>query len=144
MGDLNSTETLHLVSNKLPSYSAVKWCQHAHQAQTKSMKIVTFSNLRSFKVKEEAKLPNDPIFSPDALKAERKETDTQTRLGWRSRQNKGSKGLARADSFVTTTIHLQNSSFLRQKLQRIKSIKLAPFAMASMPFSHAANFWRVQ
>ena len=50
------------------------------------------ATLRSFEVKEEAMLPNDPIFSLDALQAERKKTDTQTRLGWRSRQNKGSKG----------------------------------------------------
>ena len=28
MGDLDSTKTLHLVSSKLPSYSAVKWCRH--------------------------------------------------------------------------------------------------------------------
>ena len=28
MGDLDSTKTLRLVSSKLPSYSAVKWCRH--------------------------------------------------------------------------------------------------------------------
>ena len=27
MGDLDSTETLRLVSSKLPLYSAVKWCR---------------------------------------------------------------------------------------------------------------------
>ena len=31
MGDLDSTETLRLVSSKLPLYSAVKWCRHAHE-----------------------------------------------------------------------------------------------------------------
>ena len=66
MGDLDSTETLRLVSSKLPSYSAVKWCRHAHERQTKSKKIITFSAFMNF-VREEKELANDPIFSPDAL-----------------------------------------------------------------------------
>jgi len=67
MGDLNSTETLCLVSSKLPSYSGIKWCRHAHEAQMKSRKIVTFSDFTKF-VREEAEVANDPIFSPDALR----------------------------------------------------------------------------
>jgi len=39
IGDLNSTETLCLVSSKLPSYSGVKWCRHAHEARTKSRRL---------------------------------------------------------------------------------------------------------
>ncbi|PFX24881.1 hypothetical protein AWC38_SpisGene10528 [Stylophora pistillata] len=77
MGDLNSTETLRLVSKKLPSYSAVKWWRHAHEVQTKLMKIVTSSDFTKF-VMEEAELANDPIFSLDALKAEKKKNNSQT------------------------------------------------------------------
>ena len=84
MGDLNSTETLRLVSSKLPSYSAVKWCRQAYEAQTRSMKIVTFSDFTKF-AREEADLANDPIFSLDALKAERKKTDTHMSLGWKGK-----------------------------------------------------------
>ena len=75
MGDLDSTETLKQISSKLPSYSGVKWCRHAHETQTKKKKIVTFSDFVKF-VREEAELANDPIFSPDALKRERKNTET--------------------------------------------------------------------
>ena len=66
MGDLDSTQTLLQISAKLPSYSGVKWCRHAHEAQTKT-KTITFSDFVRF-VKEEAELANDRIFSPDALK----------------------------------------------------------------------------
>ena len=67
MGDLDSTQTLLQISAKLPSYSGVKCCRQAHEAQTKTNKIITFSDFAKF-VKEEAQLANDPIFSPDALK----------------------------------------------------------------------------
>ena len=109
MGDLNSTETLRLVSSKLPSYSAVKWCRHTHEAQTRSMKIVTFSDFTQF-AREEAELANDPIFSPDALKAERKKTDTQMRSGWKGKQNKRGEGRVSADSFATTITQLPDTS----------------------------------
>ena len=36
MGDLDSTQTLLQISAKLPSYSGVKWCRHAHEAQTEN------------------------------------------------------------------------------------------------------------
>ena len=82
MGDLDSTQTLLQISAKLPSYSGVKWCRHAHEAQTKTKKIITFSDFVKF-VKEEAELANDPIFSPDALKKESNKTVTgnQPRFG---------------------------------------------------------------
>ena len=68
--ELDSTETLITMSAKLPSYSGVKWCRHAHEMRLK-MKRVTFSDFVTF-VRNEADLANDPIFSPDALKRERK------------------------------------------------------------------------
>ena len=46
MGHLDSTETLRLVSSKLPSYSAVKWCRHAHETQTKSTLSKVTQNLQ--------------------------------------------------------------------------------------------------
>ena len=100
MGDLDSTETLRLVSSKLPSYSAVKWCRHAHETQTKSKKIVTFSALVKF-VRGEAELANDPIFSPDALKAERKKTGAQPKWGWRNKSRKKDDSNLSANSFAT-------------------------------------------
>jgi len=33
MGDLDMAETLCLISRKLPSYSGIKWCTHAHEVQ---------------------------------------------------------------------------------------------------------------
>ena len=82
MGDLDSTQTLLKISAKLPCYSGVKWCRQAHELQTKTKKIITFSDFEKF-VKEEAELAKDPIFSPDALKKERNKTLTvnQPRFG---------------------------------------------------------------
>ena len=101
MGDLDSTETLRLVSSKLPSYSAVKWCRHAHERQTKSKKIITFSTFMNF-VREEAELANDPIFSPDALKAESEKTGTQTKWGWKNKSKKKDDSDLSANSLVTS------------------------------------------
>ena len=101
MGDLDSTETLSLVCSKLPSYSAVKWCRHAHERQTKSKKIITFSTFMNF-VREEAELANDPIFSPDALKAEREKTGTQTKWGWKNKSKKKDDSDLSANSLVTS------------------------------------------
>ena len=85
MGDLDSTETLKQISSKLPSYCGVKWCRHAHETQKQKKKIVTFSDFVKF-VREEAELANDPIFSPDVLKRERKNTETGNH--WRLRRSK--------------------------------------------------------
>ena len=101
MGDLDSTETLRLASSKLPSYSAVKWCRHAHERQTKSKKIITFSAFMNF-VREEAELANDPIFSPDALKAERKKTGTQPKWGWKNKSKKKDDSDLSANSLATS------------------------------------------
>ena len=108
MGDLDSTETLRLVSSKLPSYSAVKWCWHAHETQTRSKKIVTFSALVNF-VRGEAELANDPIFSPDALKAERKKTGAQPKWGWRNKSRKKDDSDLSANSFATAASPSVNS-----------------------------------
>ena len=94
MRDLDSTQTFLQISAKLPSYSGVKWCRHAHEAQTKTKKIITFNDFVKF-VKEEAELANDPIFSPDALKKERNKTVTgnQPRFGRKIRpKSKGVDG----------------------------------------------------
>ena len=108
MGDLDSTETLHLVSSKLPSYSGVKWCRHAHKAHTKSKKIVTFEDFAKF-VKEEPELANDPIVSPNVLKVERKKSDTLFRMGQRARSSKGDSSLS-ASTFAVSSTQSQNNS----------------------------------
>ena len=59
------------MSAKLPSYSAVKWCKHAHETQAQSGERVTFCEFVKF-VQKEADLANDPIFSPDALRREKR------------------------------------------------------------------------
>ena len=59
------------MSAKLPSFSAVKWCKHAHETQAQSGERVTFCEFVKF-VQKEADLANDPIFSPDALRREKR------------------------------------------------------------------------
>ena len=71
MSELDSTPILQSISTKLPSYSGVKWCRFAHDTQIKQRRLVAFKDFAQF-VKEEAELANDPIFSPDVLKKERK------------------------------------------------------------------------
>jgi len=73
MSELNSTQFLMTMSAKLPSYSGVKWCRHAYDLRAKSGCPVSFKDFSAF-VKQEAEVANDPIFSPDALKKERKKT----------------------------------------------------------------------
>ena len=86
------------VSAKLLSYSGVEWCRHAHEVRTKSCSNVSFSEFVQF-VKGESDLANYPVFSPDALKRERKSHET----------TKGYKGKTRseADSFATGTAREQ-------------------------------------
>ena len=71
MSELNSTPILQSISAKLTSYSGLKWCRFAHDTQIKQRRLVAFKDFVQF-VKEEAELANDPIFSPDVLKKERK------------------------------------------------------------------------
>ena len=108
MGDLDSTQTLLQISAKLPSYSGVKWCRHAHEAQTKT-KTITFSDFVRF-VKEEAELANNRIFSPDALKKERNKTAiaNQPRFGRKIRpKSKGIDG-ASGTSLATRGLPIQS------------------------------------
>ena len=108
MGDLDSTQTLLQISAKLPSYSGVKWCRHAHEAQTKT-KTITFSDFVRF-VKEEAELANDRIFSPDALKKERNKTAiaNQPRFGRKIRpKSKGIDG-ASGTSLATRGLPIES------------------------------------
>ncbi|XP_078382421.1 uncharacterized protein LOC144665122 [Oculina patagonica] len=107
-GDLDSTETLRLVSSKLPSYCGVKWCRHAHDIQKKTKKIVTFSAFVKF-VGEEADVANDPVFSPNALKADRKKPDNQIRSGWKNRQKKRDDSKQSANTFAMSTTPPPNS-----------------------------------
>ena len=71
MSELDSTQILQSISAKLPSYSGVKWCRFADEAQVKDKNLVGFKDFTNF-VKQEAEFANDPIFSPDVLKRERK------------------------------------------------------------------------
>ena len=71
MSELDSTQILQSISAKLPSYSGIKWWRFAHEAQVKDKKLVGFKDFTNF-VKQEAELANDPIFSPNVLKRERK------------------------------------------------------------------------
>ena len=78
--DLNSTEVIKEVYSKLPSYSGVKWCSNAFDTRKKSGRVATFHDLMKF-VKSEADLATDPIFSPDALKAENRRGPDKPRFG---------------------------------------------------------------
>jgi hypothetical protein len=71
MDDLNSSETLKLISGKLPTYSGVRWCRYAFDIKKNKYRPVVFEDIVKF-VKEEAELVTDPVFSPDAMKADRK------------------------------------------------------------------------
>ena len=97
-GELDSTQNLIQVCAKLPSYSGVKWCRHAYDKRTKSGSNVSFSEFVQF-VQGESDLANDPVFSPDALKGERRSLDA-------TRENKG-KVRNKADSFAISTVQEQ-------------------------------------
>jgi hypothetical protein len=70
LNELDSTQTLIKMSAKLSSYSGTKWCRQAYETWAKS-ESVTFKHFVKF-VKEESDLANDPVFSPYALRRERK------------------------------------------------------------------------
>ena len=96
LNELDSNRTLTKISAKLPSYSGTKWRRQAYETRAKSGSV-TFKSFVKF-VKEESDLANDPVFSPDALKRERKfndkpDTKFKPRFGNQSK----------AGSFVTNT-----------------------------------------
>ncbi|XP_028514343.1 uncharacterized protein LOC114574887 [Exaiptasia diaphana] len=96
--ELDSTEALIAMTAKLPSYSGVKWCRHAHDMRLR-MKKVSFTEFVRF-VKEEADLANDFIFSPDALKRERRKTVDKE---YKSRSKRSESSSTARGSFATTT-----------------------------------------
>ena len=88
--ELDSSQVLLSLSSKHPSYSGVKWCRFAHEEQMKRERPIHFKDFIQF-VKLEAELANDPIFSPAALKKERKKGSGQRdRSAKPKRQNYGS------------------------------------------------------
>ena len=76
--ELDSSQVLLYPSTKLPSYSGVKWCRFAHEEQMKRECPIHFKDFVQF-VKLEAELANDPIFSPDTLKSEKKKASGEQR-----------------------------------------------------------------
>ena len=80
MGDLDIAETHCLVSTKLPSYSGIRWCRHAHEVQTKSKKIVAFKDFAKF-ITDEAELANDPNFLLNILKVAKRQMPNSGREG---------------------------------------------------------------
>ena len=110
MDELNSTETLIQDSAKLPSYSGVKWCRHAHDIRAKTKNAITFSDLVKF-VKEEAELATDPIFSPNNLKRERNKESNREGSGMPF------KGRIKRPPSATTLV-TSNGGDANQKLPR--------------------------
>ena len=76
--ELDSSQVLLSLSAKLPSYSGVRWCRFDHEEQMKCECPIRFKDCVRF-VKLEAELANDQIFSPDALKRERKKGSGEQR-----------------------------------------------------------------
>ncbi|XP_031554426.1 uncharacterized protein LOC116291397 [Actinia tenebrosa] len=101
MSELNSAKTLQSIVAKLPSYLGVKWCRSAHDKLSKEDRIVEFEDLAKF-VKQEAELANDPIFSPEMLKRERRKNIplTKDNRGARSRPQSGARP---SQSLATST-----------------------------------------
>ena len=96
LNELDSTRTRTKISAKLPSYSGTKWCRQAYETRAKSGSV-TFKSFVKF-VKEESDIANDPVFSPDALKRERKFHD---KPDTKFKPHFGNQ--SKAGSFVTNT-----------------------------------------
>ena len=95
-------------------------------------------------VREEAELENDPIFSPDALKAESEKTGAQTKWGWKNKSKKKDDSDLSTNSLVKSgTPHPSDLASLTKPFAD-QTDQACPFAMVSMPLSSAANFSRVQ
>ena len=109
LAELNPTQTLRQMSAKLPSYSAVKWCKHAHETQAQSGERVTFCEFVKF-VQKEADLANDPIFSPDALRREKR------RPSERDQRSNGRKSGPTAVNSLATNATPKTSLFSSRRL----------------------------
>ena len=95
-------------------------------------------------VREEAELANDPIFSPDALKAEGKKTGTQPKWGWKNKSKKKDDSNLSANSLATSgTPHPSDLASLTKPFAD-QTDQACPFATVSTPSSSAANFSRVR
>ena len=90
MAELDSTQILQTLCAKLPSYTDVKWCRLVHERQTKDQQLVGFKDFVAF--------ANDPVFSPDTLKKERKKNNPTENKPNRPRPRGGASG----QSFVTS------------------------------------------
>lgn len=71
MDDLNSSEILKMICRKLPKYTAVRWCRYAFSIKKTQERPVEIGDMVKF-IRKEAELVTDPVFSPDAMKADRK------------------------------------------------------------------------
>ena len=118
MSELDSTQILQSISAKLPSYSGVKWCRFAHEAQVKDKKLVSFKDFTNF-VKQEAELANDPIFSPDVLKRERKKNGP-ARDNNRLLKTKPQGGSDPSQSFATSANLAKGSEQKQQPPTRVR------------------------
>lgn len=107
MSELDSTQILQSISAKLPSYSGVKWCRSAHEVQVKEKRLVGFTDFVKF-VKQEAEVANDPIFSPDVLKRERKRNGL-ARDSNRGTRSKYQGGTNPSQSLVTSATPVDHS-----------------------------------
>lgn len=112
-------QTLTKITAKLPSYSGTNWCRYAYETRRKSGSI-TFRDFVKF-VKEESDLANDPIFSLDALKRERKLHEKPDNKFSKSRFGNQSKA---GSSFVTNTE--QNEQFSRHFVSSRQEVPKCP------------------
>ena len=107
MSELDSTQILQSISAKLPSHSGVKWCRSAHEVQGKEKRLMGFTDFVKF-VKQEAEVANDPIFSPDVRKRERKRNGP-ARDSNRGTRSKYQGGTNPSQSLVTSATPVDHS-----------------------------------
>ena len=102
----DSSQVLLSLSAKLSSYSGVKWCRFAHEEQMRRECPIRFKDFVQF-VKLEAELAKDAIFSPDALKKERKKGsgEQRDRSAKPKRQNYGGNT---GQPFVSSVIPMKS------------------------------------
>ena len=110
-----SLTSFRSISAKLPSYTGVKWCRFAHDLQSKD-KQVGFGDFVKF-VKQEAELANDPVFSPDALKRERRKASTKESTG--DTQKRQAKNVNKSShSFATSGLPSKPSDSYRSAVSQ--------------------------
>ena len=90
---LNNEDILKKICSKLPNFAIPRWCRCANEILTKG-NMVKFHDFVEF-VKAEAEFATNPVFSPYAIKEERKgdkkyETREQNSRNWRRNENSSS------------------------------------------------------